>query len=120
MTLTNGERTIANCLSKAGINFTYNHPMFIWREGKLPAIWCPDFYLHDFGIVIEFYGRADSDSKYEANSIRKTKVYNMNKVNLIRVYPRHIHRINDYLLPEIKKILDKNVRNFENSAKKCL
>ena len=62
--MTNAEKEVANVLKEFGIQWSYEHPVFVWDENKRPRVWAPDFYLVQFGIHIEVCGSDKFDYDY--------------------------------------------------------
>jgi len=74
--MTIAERKVADLLKEKGINWSYEHPVFVWDENKRPRVWAPDFYLTHFGIYVEVCGSKDFDYEYRR-----------------RIYDRNGHRV---------------------------
>lgn len=53
----------------------------------------PDFYLPEHDVYVEFWGKADSDARYQRNMRQKKAVYRKYQVPLISIYPRHLKSI---------------------------
>lgn len=62
--MTRSEREVADLLKKMGINWRYEHPVFVWDENKRPRVWAPDFFLVQYGIYIEVCGSSSFDYEY--------------------------------------------------------
>jgi len=75
--MTNAEREVAELLKNMGINWTFEHPVFVWDENKRPRVWAPDFYLVFLGIYVEVCGSAKFDYDYRKN------IYNENGYDVI-------------------------------------
>ena len=80
--MTRSEREVADLLKNLGINWSYEHPVFVWDENKRPRVWAPDFYLKHFGIYVEVCGSKDFDYEY------RRKIFNRNgyKVIFLHLY----------------------------------
>ena len=81
-----GERRIANFLEAKKIAFTYEKPLAVEDDGKT-RLFHPDFYLHDFNTIIEYFG-INGSPDYEARTNRKIEIYQENHVPFIPVYPQ--------------------------------
>lgn len=68
-----GERQIAWLLKSRGIRFHYEHPLAVVDRGKT-RIWYPDFFLPEYGMVIEYIGMT-GDSHYQKGVERKRDCY---------------------------------------------
>lgn len=62
--MTNAEREVANVLKELKIQWSFEHPVFVWDENKRPRVWTPDFYLTNFGIYVEVCGSEKFDYSY--------------------------------------------------------
>jgi len=80
-----GERKIAEFLDNYNIHYIYEKGVLVIDKNK-PKIWYPDFYLPEFATYIEYYGLAGNQN-YDYNIEHKKKVYSINGVEVISVYP---------------------------------
>ena len=65
--MTRSEKEVARFLKIIGIQWSYEHPIFVWDENKRPRVWAPDFFLIPFGIYIEVCGSNKFDYTYRKN-----------------------------------------------------
>jgi hypothetical protein len=49
------ERQIGRMLERYGMRYKYEHPVAVVDRGKV-RVWYPDFWLPEYGIVIEYVG----------------------------------------------------------------
>jgi len=115
-----GEKAIAEILKKYNIKFEYEYPLLIKEtkenDTEKLRIWYPDFWLPKYSIVIEFFGLNTSD--YLKGKEAKIKAYKKLNIDCIPVYPRTVEgKLKDYLLINIKKLINEKVRHFENRNK---
>ena len=75
--MTKPEREVAEYLKNLGINWTYEHPVFVWDDNKRPRVWAPDFYLIHFGVYVEVCGSGDINYDY------RRRIFNKNGHNVI-------------------------------------
>lgn len=68
-----GEVQIARLLERHGMLYRYEHPLAVVDNGKT-KIWYPDFYLPEYGMIIEYFG-LNGDSGYRARAKHKVEVY---------------------------------------------
>jgi hypothetical protein len=80
-----GERKIAEFLNNYNIHYIYEKGVLVIDKNK-PKIWYPDFYLPEFATYIEYYGLAGNQN-YDYSIEHKKKVYSINGVEVISVYP---------------------------------
>ena len=81
-----GERRIAKFLEQKKIAFTYEKPLAVENDGKT-RLFYPDFYLHDFNTIIEFFG-INGSPDYMARTNNKIEIYQKNHIPFIPVYPQ--------------------------------
>lgn len=62
--MTKTEREVAKVLKEFGVNWSYEHPIFVWDNHERPRVWAPDFYLPHFGVYVEICGSKDFDYDY--------------------------------------------------------
>jgi hypothetical protein len=67
------EVQIARLLDREGIAFRYEHPLAVVDRGRT-RIWYPDFYLPEYGMIIEYFGMND-DPGYRKRAEHKMQVY---------------------------------------------
>jgi hypothetical protein len=79
-----GERQIERLLRRCGLVYRYEHPLAVVERGKT-RIWYPDFFLPEYGIVIEYAGL--SGEEYEAGLRHKRAVYEELGIPAVFVYP---------------------------------
>ncbi len=79
------ERQIANWLTDHGLRFKYEKPL---RLGKVTLH--PDFFLTDYGVYVEYWGLADSDSEYDQVRQTKLRLYRRHGICVVSLYPRHL------------------------------
>jgi len=81
-----GERRIAKFLEANSIAFTYEKPLAVVDCGKT-KIFHPDFSLHDFNTIIEYFG-INGSPDYNTRTNRKIDIYQKNHIPFIPVYPQ--------------------------------
>jgi hypothetical protein len=87
------ERIIADYFSKNGVRYEYEH--YIRGVGK------PDFYLPDYGVVVEFWGLVDANDetvrKRYVKSMRwKMAQYHSRNIKFISIYPSNLASLDYY------------------------
>lgn len=106
-----GEVQIAGLLDREGIAYRYEYPLAVIDQGKL-RIWYPDFYLPDYGMIIEYFG-VHGNAEYDRRTEHKMKVYQatgiegvfLNEQTLRTQWPTGIVR-------QIENILTQRLRRF--------
>ena len=100
-----GEQRIADFLEHYGIQYIYEAPTAVTHHEKV-RIWYPDFYLPEYGLYIEYYGRA-GDPDYDRGVAEKTAAYKASGLEVIPVYPYHLTNAwPEYLTREIREITE--------------
>ncbi len=98
-----GEQRIADFLDRYGIRYIYEPPTAVTHHGK-PRIWYPDFFLPEYGLYIEYYGRT-GDPDYDRGILEKTAAYEASGLEVIPIYPHHLTSSwPDQLAREIREI----------------
>ena len=91
--MTNAEKEVANVLKELKIQWSYEHPVFVWDENRRPRVWSPDFYLKHYGIYVEVCGSEKFDYEYR----RKIFEYNGYRVIFLHLY-KHSNKWKNHLL----------------------
>jgi hypothetical protein len=81
-----GEQVIATFLKKNKINFVYEKKIRIADQFDKERIWYPDFYLKNYGIIIEFFGMK-GDKQYDDCTKNKINLFKKRNYTLISIYP---------------------------------
>jgi hypothetical protein len=68
-----GEEQLARLFEREDISYDYEQPMAVVDKGKL-KIWYPDFWLRDYGFVVEYFG-INGKQNYDEQARHKMKVY---------------------------------------------
>jgi hypothetical protein len=105
------EVQIAGRLHREGIAYRYKHPLAVIDRGKV-RIWYPDFYLPEYGMMIEYFG-VHGDTEYDRRTEHKRKVYRntgiegvfLNEEMLKRQWPTGIIR-------QMEDVLQQRLRRF--------
>jgi len=107
------EQKIADFLQKKKIEFTREQPFILKQNGSERwRIVYPDFYLMDYGIIIEFFGVQGKQSYDEKTKYKKDGYYTTG-LKYISVYP-NTENWQEYVIQRIKTI---NKCRFESSNK---
>jgi hypothetical protein len=67
------EVQIARLLDREGIGYRYEQPLAVLDRDRT-RIWYPDFYLPEYGMIIEYFGMND-DPGYRQRTEHKLAVY---------------------------------------------
>jgi len=95
-----GERRIAEYLSRHGITYRYDERMRI-IEGYAVR---PDFYLSEFDIYIEYWGMDTID--YKIGMLKKLKLYQQQGKRLISIYREDKHRMDEILHKKLSRYIN--------------
>lgn len=93
------EKTIADYLFRHGVSYKYEKVVIDPASNKPVAK--PDFYLPDFDIYIEYWGRLD-DEKYSFDMRRKKQIYKKLNCKLISIYEKNIAYLDWIVTKEVK------------------
>ena len=80
-----GEKRVAATLEKYGIRYEYDRPVWVDDGSKVRRL-RPDFYLPDFNLFIEYYGRVGNQD-YDIRTANKKAAYAANNLHVISLYP---------------------------------
>ncbi len=117
------EVQIARLLDREGIAYRYEHPLAVVDRGKV-RIWYPDFYLPDYGMIIEYFGVRDN-AEYNRRTEHKMEVYRvtgidgvfLNEETLKRQWPTGIIRqIEDILKQRLGRFYGRLAQRYERQS----
>jgi hypothetical protein len=75
----------------------------------------PDFWLSEFGIVIEYFGMKGKKS-YDEGVEHKKKTYKQLNIDLIPVYPDTLEKdYKSYILKKIQQIINSKNKIFKEN-----
>jgi len=110
-----GEKQIERLLRRCGLVYRYEYPLAVVERGKT-RIWYPDFFLPEYGIIIE-YGGLDGEG-YKAGVRYKKSVYEELGLPAIFVYPDSFRGYwPARFLAEIEAIEEGRVKNLARARK---
>ncbi len=116
-----GEMDIANFLTQNGIAYVYEKPYLIDTRTSEYGQYCPDFYLPEYDIYIEYFGIDKSGQvpsyfkgkngmsateTYQASMQWKRETHNANNTHMIECFA--YEKFDGSLLEELKNKLQKN------------
>lgn len=73
------ELQIARLLEREGVAYNYEHSLAVVDKGRV-RIWYPDFYLPEYGVIIEYFG-VNGDSNYDERTRHKIEVYKKSEID---------------------------------------
>src|SRR3989338_11233759 len=90
-----GEKAIADILTKYNIDFEYEYPLLIREkkenDGEKLRIWYPDFWLPKYSIIIEYFGMEGNEG-YDKMKKAKWEAYKRLHLDCIPVYPKTLDK----------------------------
>lgn len=120
--LSNGEKEIKKILDECNIKYVYEYPLLIQEsrgDKEYQRIWYPDFWLSEFGIVIEYFGM-NNHKAYNEGMEHKKKTYKKLNIDLIPVYLETTKKdLKSYLLKSIMRIINSKSKIFKEGLKSC-
>jgi len=105
--MTLSEKEVALTLEKLGIEWRYEHPIFVWDEQGRPRVWAPDFYLVPFGIYLEVCGSTTFDYAYR----KKILLDNGYQVIFLHLY-KTSHRWKTYLVHALEFYVNRHKKKL--------
>jgi len=83
------EAFIASYFDKKKIKYIYE------KKLKLPSgLIKPDFYLPEFDVYVEYWGKWNSDFEYRKECKHKRETYEKNEIKLVELYPDNLASMN--------------------------
>lgn len=83
--LSRGEIEIAKFLDSLKVEFEYEFPIAVVDYDK-PKIWYPDFYLKEYQVVVEYFGRYNHDDGYKGAADHKKQVFKDCGIQFVPIY----------------------------------
>ncbi len=110
------ERKIADYFRRNNIKYVYE------KEARKSGLFfdhkisCPDFYLPDYDVYVEYWGLVDADDdytrkQYVRNMKRKMAIYYKNKIKFISIYPRNMNNLDWIFRTKFKKVTGYELTN---------
>ena len=101
-----GEKLIAEFLDKHYIGYDYDKQITLRgiekNENGYDTLWCrPDFYLHEFDIIIEYWGLIGSKD-YDTKMEDKKRLYKEAGRKFISIAPEQLNDIETLLTSKLK------------------
>lgn len=84
----NDEKFIANYFDMKKIKYLYE------KELKVDRVLHPDFFLPEFDVYVEYWGRWPGDFDYRKECDHKRKLYKEYDIKLVELYPDNLASIN--------------------------
>lgn len=117
------EKKIADFLDEVGIKYIYENPQLIEQEytsggkkKKFLRIFYPDFFLSEFGILLEFWGMHE-DKEYSKVMVKKKEDYYNNWLFVVNVYNLE-RNWKEYILKKIKDVSEHRLKVVNRSIEK--
>ncbi len=112
------EKHVAEFLSKLGIFWEFEKPVYITENNDRPRLWTPDFYLPKFGFHIEVCGREDIDYNF------RRETYDKNNIRVVFIHHFKQEKWREFLVKSLIEIhdlrnmwLDNSLNSYENMRK---
>jgi hypothetical protein len=104
---------IARMLENSGIAYNYEHPLAVVDGGRV-RIWYPDFYLPEYGMIIEYFD-VNGDTSYDERKQHKLEAYR--QAGIEGVFLTNDSLKGDWptkLLSQIEDVLKGRIKRFYN------
>jgi hypothetical protein len=111
------EVRIAGLLEREGIAYRYEHPLAVVDRGKV-RIWYPDFYLPEYGVIIEYFG-INGNAEYDRRTEHKMQVYRTTGIE--GVFLKEETLKNHWpagIMGQIERILQQRLARFHGRAER--
>jgi len=111
-----GEQRIADYFRKNNIRYVYEEELR--KKGIFTnyRIGCPDFYLPDYDVYVEYWGLVNADNIYTRKHYvrsmkRKMALYYENNVKFISIYPQNIDNLDWIFRKEFETLTGTQLQN---------
>jgi hypothetical protein len=114
-----GEEQLARLFDREGLSYNYEHALAVVDRGKM-RIWYPDFWLKDFGMVVEYFG-INGKQNYDEQARHKMEVYRQNGIE--GLFLKEDCFRGDWttrILGQIEDILKGRLQRFYNRGNKSM
>lgn len=109
------EVQIAGLLDREGIAYRYEHPLAVVDHGRV-RIWYPDFYLPQFGLILEYFG-VHGDADYDRRTEHKMTVYRSTGVEGVSLDEYTLKRQGAVgITRQIEGVLQQRLKRFYDRA----
>jgi len=110
------EVRIAGLLDREGIAYRYEYPLAVVDQGRV-RIWYPDFYLPEYGMIIEYFG-VNGDADYDRRKEHKMQVYRTAGIEGVFLNEGTLKRQGSTAISQqIEDVLQQRMRRFRNRPK---
>ncbi len=111
----NGELQIAMFLTDMKINFRYEKKFLIEDTNGMDRIVYPDFWLLEYGIMIEFWGM-EGNKSYDDTMELKKNAYFKERLELISIVREEINsgKFKKKIIKEVKQIITKKNKKIDD------
>lgn len=101
-----GEGRVADYFYRNKIRYRYEPPVFE-KDGRHRLIGCPDFYLYDYDVYVEYWGMSSvpdpaDQQKYNSKRHWKMERYKENGYKIISLEQRHLDSL-EFMFPAALK-----------------
>lgn len=115
------EQRIADYFDSIGLRYEYEREIetgfWIFTE----KVSCPDFYLPDYGVYVEYWGMLDVENDYDRSKYTREMKYKMARyheleVKFISIYPDNMKNLDWVFRKKFEKVTGQKLpRNKNNS-----
>lgn len=110
------ERKIADYFRRNNIKYVYEKELRKIGLFHDYTICCPDFYLPDYDVYVEYWGLVDADDEYTRkryvrNMKQKMAIYYENKIKFISLYPRNLDNLDWIFRTKLKQVTGYELAN---------
>ncbi|MFD0993993.1 hypothetical protein [Tenacibaculum geojense] len=105
--ISEGERFISDYFKNENLNFEREKRIFNLK-GDSKSYRDVDFFLKDYGIYVEFYGRWNHSKAERERYREKKKAYSLNKIPCIYLYPENLGIIDFCFSKRMVETLEKH------------
>ncbi len=108
------EERIAEYFNSIGLRFQYEKEIEtgIWIFTE--KVSCPDFYLPDYDVYVEYWGMVNVDNNYDRNKYQRSMKYKMARyhnlgIKFISIYPDNLKNLDWIFRKKFKQVTGKEL-----------
>ena len=108
------EQRIADYFDEIGLRYKYEQELEtgIWIFTQ--KVSCPDFYLPDYDVYVEYWGMLNVDNAYDRSKYERSMKYKMARyhdlgIQFISIYPDNMKNLDWVFRKKFKKVTGKDL-----------
>ena len=108
------EKTVADYLTGAGIEYQYEKPAKSRRFLSFKQIARPDFYLPEYRVFVEYWGLVGADDEGTRRSYRERMGYKMSQyrrhnIKVVSLYPADLEHLDSAFRTKLRELTSREL-----------